>query len=70
VTEAEKLQARWLKKYAHQSNAHQVVLLTPLPARVRMRLAVHRRINRVGFWLVERQHFRAAELLWRACRMW
>jgi hypothetical protein len=65
VTEAEKLQARWLKKYAHQ-----VVLLTPLPARVRMRLAVHHRINWVGFWLVERRRFRAAELLWRACRMW
>jgi hypothetical protein len=70
VTEAEKLRARWLKKYASQSNAHRVVLLTPLPARVRMRLAVHRRINRVGFWLVERGRFRAAAWLWRACRMW
>jgi hypothetical protein len=69
VTEAEKLQARWVKKYARQSNAHQVVLLTPLRARVRLRLAVHRRIDRVGFWLVERQHFRAAMWLWRACRM-
>lgn len=70
MTEAEKLQARWLKKYASQSNAHRVVLLTPLPARVRMRLAVHRRIDRICYRLVERQHFRAAMRLWRACRMW
>jgi hypothetical protein len=70
VTEAEKLQARWLKKYARPANAHRVVLLPPLPARIRLRLAVHHQVDRAGCWLAGRGNCRAAELLWRACRMW
>lgn len=43
--------------------------MTPLPARTRARLAVQRRIDRTAAWLVDRGHYRAAERLWRACRM-
>jgi hypothetical protein len=50
-------------------STHRVVPLTPLPARVRLRLAAHHRIDTVGCRLVERGHFRAAETPWRACRM-
>jgi hypothetical protein len=50
-------------------NAHQVRLLTPLPARIRLRLAVHRRIDRVGAWLCGHRCNRAALWMWRACRM-
>jgi len=43
------------------ANAHQVTLLTPLPARTRLRLAVHGRIDRVGAWLCGRHCNRLAE---------
>jgi hypothetical protein len=52
------------------ANAHHVVPLAPLPARIRLRLMGHRRIDRIGCHLVNRDHPRAAEWLWRACRMW
>ncbi|MBX9392246.1 hypothetical protein K4749_01195 [Streptomyces sp. TRM72054] len=52
------------------ANAHRVVLLTPLPLRTRIRAAARRRIDHTGAWLAGHGHFRAAELLWRACRMW
>lgn len=52
------------------TNAHRVRPLTPLPARVRLRLAIHRRINRLGIHLVDHGHMRAAEWWWRACRRW
>jgi hypothetical protein len=31
---------------------------------------ITQQIDRAGCWLVERDHFLTAELLWRACRMW
>lgn len=52
------------------ANAHRVVPLMPLPARVRLRLAAHRRIDRAAIRLVDHGHYRAAGWLWRACRMW
>lgn len=49
---------------------HDVRIISPrLPATTRFRLAVEQRIDGAGGWLVERGHSRAAELLWRACRM-
>jgi hypothetical protein len=45
-------------------------LKTPLPRRVRMKLWLTRRVNAAGIWLCEHHHEGAAELLWRACRMW
>lgn len=46
-----------------------VRLLTPLPARVRLRLHAAQCIDRVGAWLCGHGHTRAAERMWRACRM-
>lgn len=45
-------------------------LLTPLPRRVRARLAAEHAVNRAGIWLVERKRYRAARWLWRAFGMW
>jgi hypothetical protein len=50
-------------------NAHRVRLLTPLPARIRLRLAVHGRIDRAGAWLCGNRCARAAVWLWRASGM-
>jgi hypothetical protein len=50
------------------ANAHRVTLLHPLPTRIR--LAIHHQVDRAGYWLAGRGHGRAAEWLWRACRMW
>jgi hypothetical protein len=41
-----------------------------LPWQVRLRLAITHRIDAVGIWLVEHRQFRAAELLWRICRLY
>lgn len=64
-----RLETRWRRKYAQTHNAHRVTPLN-LPARTRARLAVQRRIDRLGAWLCGHGHSQAAELLWRACRMW
>lgn len=50
------------------ANAHRARLLTPLPARIRLRLAVHHRIDRIGAWLCGHRCTRVAEMLWRVCR--
>jgi hypothetical protein len=47
-----------------------VRLVAPLSLRTRVRLGLECHIDRLGAWLVEHGHFRAAEWLWRACRMW
>lgn len=39
------------------------------PTRIRLRLAVHRRIDRVGAWLCGHHCTRVALWMWRACRM-
>lgn len=47
-----------------------VQVLTPLPRRVRLRLAIQRRIDGAACWLVEHCHPRAGEALWRVFGMW
>lgn len=42
-----------------------VRLLTPLPRRVRLRLAIRYVIDGAAIWLAEHGHFRAATLTWR-----
>lgn len=39
-------------------------LLTPLPRRVRLRLALTRAVDHTAVWLTDRQQYRAAEWLW------
>lgn len=50
-------------------SAHRVRLLTPPPARTRLRLGVHRRIDRVGAWLCGNRCVRLALWIWRASGM-
>ena len=45
-------------------------MLTPLPRRVRLRLAVCHVINGAGIWLVNHGRTGTAERMWRLCRMW
>lgn len=45
-------------------------LLTPLPRRVRLRLAVTGAADRVAIWLCGRGLYGTAERLWRACGAW
>lgn len=45
-------------------------LLTPLPHRVRLRLAAARAVDRVAIRLVNGGHYRAAMRLWKAFGMW
>jgi hypothetical protein len=46
------------------------ILAPRLPAPARALLRAERCVDRAAVWLVERRCFRAAEWLWRACRMW
>lgn len=46
------------------------VLLTPLPRRVRLRLAVTRRIDITCGWLIEHRLHGPAILIWRVCGLW
>lgn len=46
------------------------VLSPRLPLTTRAQLSIERRIDSIGGWLTGHGHCRAAELLWRACRMW
>lgn len=45
-------------------------LLTPLPRRVRLRLALTRRVDAASCWLSGRGHWRAARRLYQVLRMW
>lgn len=58
------------RKFYEAAAKGKVTLLTPLPRRVRLRLAVQRRIDHAACWLVEHCHPRAGEALWRICGMW
>lgn len=60
-----RLMAEWRRKAEATP-----VLLTPLPHRVRMRLAATHAIDRAAIWLLDRKRFRAAERLWRTLGMW
>lgn len=46
-----------------------VRLVTQLPLRTRARLRTEHHIDGLGAWLAGHGHSRAAEWLWRACRM-
>ena len=69
MTEEEiaELEARWRRAMAKDSRPR---LLTPLPWRTRLRLAVTHAVNVTGCWLCDHGHCTAARLLWQACRMW
>jgi hypothetical protein len=41
-----------------------------LPPATRIRLRAEHHIDSIGAWLAGHGHPLAAELLWRACRMW
>lgn len=45
-------------------------LLTPLPRRLRLRLAIEHTVDSAAIRLVEYKHFTAAKWLWRAFGMW
>lgn len=57
------------RRPARPANAHRVRLLTPLPPRTRLRLAVVRRIDRAGAWLCGHRCTRLALWIWRASGM-
>lgn len=61
---------RLVTAFEHAHRTGHVKLLTPLPRKVRLRLWCTSLINKAGYWLVCHDHIRAAERLWRACRMW
>jgi hypothetical protein len=64
ATELDRL-ARDLAAVAHKPPR----LRTPLPRRVRARLAVTRAVDGIAIWLVDRGQFRAAGRLWHAFGM-
>lgn len=47
-----------------------VILLDPLPRRVRLRLWMQHRIDGAAIWLVERDHYRLAIGLWKLTGGW
>lgn len=59
------LEAEWRRKAGEPPR-----LLTPLPWRVRLRLAFEHAIDHAAIRLVGRKRYRAAGLLWRMFRMW
>lgn len=61
----EQFAAEWRKQATGRAR-----LRTPLPRRVRARLAFRRVIDEAAIWLIDRGRLRAAERLWRACGMW
>ena len=62
--EIEQFRAEWMLNFQRPK------LLTPLPRRVRVRLACTRAIDKTAIWLVDRRQFGAAQRLWRTFRMW
>jgi hypothetical protein len=63
--EVEAFRISWLAAIEGAPRHKRVVLLTPLPWRTRLRLAVHHASNRAGYWLIDHGHVRAARMLWR-----
>jgi hypothetical protein len=59
--QVEQFKAEWRRKY----KPREIRLLTPLPRRVRLRLAAEQAITRAGTWLCDHRMWRAAELLWK-----
>ena len=59
--EAAQLERCWREAYGKGGHPK---LLTPLPRRVRLRLAVRRVLTGIGIWLVDHGHIEAARRLW------
>jgi hypothetical protein len=57
-------QVDWFAAEWKRKQGGRVRLLTPLPRRVRFRLAAWYVIDGVAIWLVEHRCFRAARLVW------
>lgn len=57
-------QADWLAAEWKRKQGGRVRLLTPLPRRVRFRLAVRYVVDGAAIWLAEHGCFRAAKLTW------
>lgn len=60
----EQFAAEWRRKM-RDGTFGRPVLLTPLPRRVRLRLAAEHAVNGIGIWLVNRGRISAAKRLWR-----
>jgi hypothetical protein len=63
--ELDRIRAAWERKRHGPPK-----LLTPLPRRVRLRLAAEHAINRAAIWLVDHGRYGAAERLWRTFGLW
>jgi hypothetical protein len=61
-------QLDWFKAEWEKHVHGPVRLLTPLPRRVRFRLAVQSRIDAVAIWLAEHKHYKAARAVWKLGR--
>ena len=57
----EKFRAEWRRKAMQRGK---VRLLTPLPRRVRLRLAIEQAVTDAGIWLCDHRMWWAADLLW------
>jgi hypothetical protein len=62
-----RLEYRWRKAMQHPQR---IKVLTPLPHRTRLRLAIHRVITNVGIWLGDHVSWTAAERLWHVTGQW
>jgi hypothetical protein len=68
--EIEAFAVAWRAAYAGTPRHKGVVLLTPMPRRVRLRLAVTREIDRAAIWAITRVHWRAGVWVWRLTGHW
>lgn len=57
-------------EWERQVRGGRVRLLTPLPLRVRLRLAVTHVIDSTAIKLAEHKHYNTARLVWRAAGGW
>lgn len=63
--ELDEMARRWREKYQATGRDNRVRLLTPLPRRTRLRLAIEHAITNAGTWLGDHVSWSAAERLWR-----
>jgi hypothetical protein len=63
--EMDELIRRWREKHQAAGRGDRVRLLTPLPRRTRLRLAIRRALTRAGEWLGDHVSWTATERLWR-----
>jgi len=60
--------ARWKAAWERGKNKPPKIL--DLPWRVRLRLQIIRRVDRLCYKLVDTGHYNLAVLIWRSCGMW